>query len=55
MSQDPVLTEKRLKALWVDPRYPVIDPHERPLLMMSDLHLGDGSTADDESQCGQRL
>ncbi|NQT24956.1 metallophosphoesterase family protein [candidate division KSB1 bacterium] len=47
MSQDPALTEKRLNALWADPRYPVLKPQNQSIVMMSDMHFGDGSAADD--------
>ncbi len=47
MSQDKKLTEKRLSALWKDPKVKQLPLDNSKLVMFSDLHLGDGGKADD--------
>jgi UDP-2,3-diacylglucosamine pyrophosphatase LpxH len=47
MSQDKKLTEKRLSALWKDPKVKQLPLENNKLVMFSDLHLGDGGKADD--------
>ncbi|UCE66412.1 MAG: metallophosphoesterase family protein [Candidatus Zixiibacteriota bacterium] len=47
MSQDKALTEKKLSALWGNRTIKKIDTRGNKIVMFSDMHLGDGSKADD--------
>lgn len=47
MSQDKALTEKQLSALWKNKAIKEIDTKGNKIVMFSDIHLGDGSRADD--------
>ncbi len=47
MVQDLTLTHRRLSELWADPTIPTLPLDGRRYVIFSDLHLGDGSGADD--------
>jgi UDP-2,3-diacylglucosamine pyrophosphatase LpxH len=47
MAHDRLVTHKKLSSLWRNKDIPVLTTKDRPFVMMSDLHLGDGGRADD--------
>ncbi|MFC2084962.1 metallophosphoesterase [Bacteroidota bacterium] len=47
MSLDPKTTYKKLDSLWLDPEIKKIKTKNKRYVLFSDLHLGDGSEADD--------
>jgi predicted phosphodiesterase len=47
MTLDKALTKERLSALWESQEVPVLDTAEEKLAIISDVHLGDGGSADD--------
>jgi UDP-2,3-diacylglucosamine pyrophosphatase LpxH len=47
MALDEAVAKRKLTALWKDPKVPVLDTAGKKYVMLSDIHLGDGGSADD--------